>query len=408
VVIGPGLIGCGFAGQLLRESGWDVCFVGRGPIVDVLRRHRRYLVRLVQGGEAEEVVVEGVSAVPFADGAAAAGAIAGADLVVTAVGPANLAAVAPTIATAVAARRSPLDVLAFENLAGAGAHLRRHVALHLPRGFPLGEFGFAGAVVQRAVSRRLLPSGAGDWLRFVGEREPTFVVERPALVGPLPKVIGLCPTDRYGAHVARKLYTYSAGHAACAYLGYLQGYHYVHTAVRDPEIRAAVREAMAEGQRGLAARYGPAIAGGPADLDAVLERFGNAGLADPIARVGRDPRRKLSAGDRLVGAATLAAAAGVPPQKLAQVVAAALVFCDPAEPGCRDLYRQVAEVGVAGVLAGLAGLGPGDPLVSLVAEHFDRLRRGWSRDNLLLSLERQQWAWASGSGRRPALSGAVV
>ena len=31
VVIGPGRIGCGFAGHVLREAGYDVTFVGRPP-----------------------------------------------------------------------------------------------------------------------------------------------------------------------------------------------------------------------------------------------------------------------------------------------------------------------------------------------------------------------------------------
>ena len=63
------------------------------------------------------------------------------------------------------------------------------------------------------------------------------------------------------AYPRRKLFTYGAGHATCAYLGHLKGYRYIHSAVRDPEIRRTVLEAMAEGQRGLAAAYGsPAAA----------------------------------------------------------------------------------------------------------------------------------------------------
>jgi ketopantoate reductase len=69
VVIGPGRIGCGFVGQLLRASGWDVTFIGRGRVVDLLRRHRRYVVRLVEGRSSEDTLVDGVSAVPLSDGA---------------------------------------------------------------------------------------------------------------------------------------------------------------------------------------------------------------------------------------------------------------------------------------------------------------------------------------------------
>ena len=33
VVIGPGRIGAGFAGQALRESGYEVVFLARNPII---------------------------------------------------------------------------------------------------------------------------------------------------------------------------------------------------------------------------------------------------------------------------------------------------------------------------------------------------------------------------------------
>ena len=206
---------------------------------------------------------------------------------------------------------------------------------------------------------------------------------------------GLRLVSDYEAQVCQKLYRYSAGHAACAYLGYVKGYHFIHTAVRDPEIRTIVREAMAEGQRGLAARYGPEVAGSDADLDAAISRFANAGLADPIVRVGRDPRRKLSADDRLVGAARLATDCGTSPARLALAMAAAMVFCDPADPACAAMHRELQADGVAGVLRSVCGLSSEDGLGRLVADEVRSLVEGWADGNLLLSLERRQWSWAA-------------
>ena len=337
----------------------------------------------------------GISALSVTAGPAVADAIAHADLVVTAVGAANLAAIAAVIAAGLARRRTPTNVVAFENLLLAGPHLREQVAAHLPRGRDVGRHGFSGAVVSRAVSQRHWPIGDGEPLMFVGDRPSTFAVDGTALRGPLPVVAGMQVVDDYQAHVCRKLYTYSAGHAACAYLGYLKGYHFVHTAIRDPEIRAIVREAMAEGQRGLAARYGDELAGADADLDALIERFANPRLADPIVRVGRDPRRKLSADDRLVGAARMAAECGRSPASLALAMAAAMVFCDPADETCTALHRDLQEQGVAGVLRSVCGLSSDDALGRLVAEELGPLVDGWADGNLMLSLERRQWSWSA-------------
>lgn len=394
VVIGPGRIGCGFVGQLLRASGWEVTFVGRSPAIEVLRRQRRYVVRLVDGADGEDIVVDGVSSVPSNHEGAVTEAIAAADLVATAVGPANLAAVAPLIAAGLARRATPTNVIAFENLLRAGSHLRDQVARHLPAGMAPEAHGFSGAVVSRAVSHRLWPAAPGDPLVFVGDRPSRSWVDRTSLHPPLPFVEGMVAVDDYEQRVRHKLYTYSAGHAACAYLGYLKGYHYIHSAIRDAEIKAAVRAAMSEGRRGLAARYGAALAGGEEELDANLNRFANAGLADPILRVGRDPRRKLAPDDRLVGAARLAGECGASAQNLALAVAAAMVFCDPADLSCRGLHRQVADLGIPAVLRSVCGLACGDGLGKLVADELRGLSAGWAEGNLLVSLKQRRWTWA--------------
>jgi mannitol-1-phosphate 5-dehydrogenase len=395
VVIGPGRIGCGFAGQLLRASGHQVTFVGRGPAIACLRRDGRYRVRLVLGRSREEIAVDGVDALDVADAPGVLEAVRTADLVATAVGAPNLGGVAPLIANGLLGRDAPLNVVAFENLCDAGRRLRDLVARDLPAGFPLEEHGFSGAVVSRVVAHRILPDRPGRPMLLIGDPPSTFHVDRLALRAPLPSIAGMVPVDDYRAWLHRKLYTYSAGHAATAYLGYLKGYHYIHSAVRDPEIRAVVRRAMEEGRRGLAARYGPEVAGDGSDLDAILARFANAALADSISRVGRDPRRKLGADDRLVGAARLAAATGGSPEKLVLAVAAALCFHDPLDVIAAALHREIEERGLDVILASVCGLEPQRGLGRIVAERWTALSQGWAEGNLLLNLERPMWAWAA-------------
>jgi mannitol-1-phosphate 5-dehydrogenase len=392
IVFGPGRIGCGFVGQLLRASGHEVTFVGRPPIIERLRRTGRYAVRLVSAESVQEHLVDGVRAQPIADRAAVIAAIRSADMAATAVGARSLGAVAPLIADGLRGRRTPLNVIAFENLSDAGGRLRDLVAEHLQPDVGLDEHGFSGAVVSRAVAHRIAPAIPDDPLLFIGDPPSTFHVDRRALRPPLPRIPGLVATDDFEAWMRRKLYVYSAGHAATAYLGHLKGYHYVHSAIRDPEIRATVRAAMAEGQRGVAARYGSAVAGGDEDLDAILRRFENAALNDTICRVGRDPRRKLAADDRLVGAARLAAAAGGSPEKLLFAVAAALCFSDPVDVPAADLRREIARRGLDVVLATVCGLEPSHGLGQVVLDWWGRLSQGGREGNFLLHLEAPMWA----------------
>lgn len=395
IVIGPGRIGCGFAGQLLRASGHEVAFLVRNyALADHLNRLGRYRVWLGDNDASQEITVDGVRAVYMDDWDAAVNALAAADLVVTAVGPRSLPFIAPMLAAGIARRARPVNVLAFENLSDAGMYLRKRVATHLPPGFPLDIHGFSGAVVSRAVTRRIGDPRGDEPLLFVGDPPRSFVVSGPDLRGPLPEIEGMVVAADLAAWMKRKLYVYSAGHATCAYLGYLKGYHYIHTAIRDPEIRSAVLAAMREGQRGLAALYDGDFAGGERDLLEIIQRFENAALQDTVIRVGRDPTRKLACDDRLVGAAQLALKAGVRPEGLGLAAAAALCF-DPHDPAAAQLQSEIQQTGLEQALRRVSGLHADRGLGRLVGNSWARLARGWQKDNVLLSLDRLLWAWKS-------------
>ncbi|MFN8454152.1 MAG: mannitol-1-phosphate 5-dehydrogenase [Anaerolineae bacterium] len=394
VIIGPGRIGCGLTGQLLHASGYQVVFVARNPVlVNHLNRVGHYRVRLVNGPESRELSVTGIRAVSMADTDRVLAELAQADLIATAVGPGNLAEIAPLIAAGLEQRQAPANVLAFENMNNTGSYLRTLVGRHLANSV-LQRHGFSGALVSRAVTHRLGDPAMDQPLVFIGDPPTTFVVDGSSLKAPLPIIEGMVVADDYTGWVRRKLYTYSAGHATTAYLGYLKGYHYVHTAIRDPEIRATVLAAMAEGQRGLAARYGQQVAGDEHDLREIVARFENAALDDPIVRVGRDPRRKLGAEERLVGAARLAVEAGVIPEKLAMAAAAALCFDSPADPSAADLQQQIRTAGPGLALSQISGLDPRRGLGRLVTDVWHRLTRGWHHGNQLLSLDQLMWAYS--------------
>jgi mannitol-1-phosphate 5-dehydrogenase len=384
-VIGAGRIGLGFAGELLGRAGAKLTVVGRGEVVDNLERTGRYRVRLVDRGWQEERSVAVRRALPSCDADAVAAEIARARVVAVAVRPENLGAVAPLIAAGLEARtrKKPLNVIAFENAIDAGPNLRAAVAERLPPGFKLKRHGFSGAVVSRAVSSMLGDPSGDEPLTLLGDTPGRFEVHGPSLAKSLPRLPGLVRVKDFEAAFNAKLYVFSAGHATVAYLGFLKGYRYVHAAVRDPEIRTAALEAMREGQEGLAARYGRKLAGGDAELEAILWRFENAALNDPVTRVGRDPRRKLTPEERLVGAARLyEEEAGKPPATLPVAAAAAVCFAavgDPAGAAATGEQRP-------SVLRELAAAKRDAGFTESVTAAWERFSSGWRRDVPLFSL----------------------
>jgi mannitol-1-phosphate 5-dehydrogenase len=406
LVFGAGRIGCGFAAPLLQDSGFSVSLVARNPtMLHYLGETHRYLVELVHNSDKTTRVVEDVACVDASDGERLTSEIEASDLVVTAVGAGNLPTVAKDLAPALCRRRRPLTVIAIENLANAGPYLQELTLRHCSCGGRHEAHSFTPGLVDRIVpelrfeTRERRPSGS-RLLVVRGEPRGGLVVDGSRLLSPLPKIQGMTVARDYQAYLHRKLYIFSAGHAACAYLGYLKGYRYVHAAVRDPEIRAAVLECMREGQRGVRAHYGTEIAGTERDLHEILERFDNAALNDPVVRVARDPLRKLGADDRLVGAATLAQEAGVPPHRLALAMAAALQFGHPADPAAAELRRDIAELhmgsrgrSLATLLNRVSHLDPQRGLGRYVVGLWRTMASGWKDGNVLLSLDRRLWSW---------------
>jgi len=371
VIFGTGRIGCGLAGQLLNASGYDLVFVGRSQAkIDHLNRLERYNVRLMDGLKAHEIVVRGLHAISVDETHKVASEIAQADLVVSSVGARNIPHVAPLIAAGLARRTTPVNVLAFENVANAGRFFRRLVAGSLSPGSLVEGCGFAGVVVSRIVPHAVYDPFQQHPPLFIGDLPRTFVVDSSSLRGPVPEIEGMELADNFIACELRKRYIFSTGHAATAYLGYLKGYCYIHEAIRDSEIRSSVMSLMAEAQRGLAARFGQECAGAQSDPSEIAGRFENVGLNDPIERVGRNPRCKLST---LLKAARMEDKAGISPEKLTLAMAAALHFWNPADPSANELQRAIATDGLAPTLREIMGADYRTGLGASVNELWHRL-----------------------------------
>ncbi|GAG14331.1 unnamed protein product, partial [marine sediment metagenome] len=118
------------------------------------------------------------------------------------------------------------------------------------------------------------------------------------------------------------------GHAACAYLGFLEGHALIWQAMESDVPRETALGAMRESGRALLSTYEGEWTEGEMEehIRDLARRFGNRALGDSVYRVGRDLPRKLAPDDRLIGALRLQLAAGVEPANTMKAVAAALRF----------------------------------------------------------------------------------
>lgn len=131
-----------------------------------------------------------------------------------------------------------------------------------------------------------------------------------------------------------KLYGHNAGHALAAYLAHQVGFTQIDQLRQRPDLLNFITRAMVdESGAALCARWAGvdalfSLAGFTAYAEDLVTRMVNPYVRDTVARVGRDPRRKLGWDDRLVGAMRRARQAGVTPWRYAWGVAAALEWLD--------------------------------------------------------------------------------
>jgi len=379
VQFGAGNIGRGFLGQLFNQSGYEVVFIEvKEELISQLNREHSYRLRIV-GEKTEELIIDKVRAVDGRDKVKVAEEIREAEVMATAVGVRNLSSVASLVAEGMRQRanfkvKEPINLIICENVPNASQVFRDYLLReieHEYRDYVDLHLGLVESVVSRMVP--IIPPE-------IRKKDPTFImaeeysilpVDKKGFKGKIPEIKGMIPYENLYAYEEQKLFIHNAGHAICAYLGYLKGYRYIWQAIEDEEIRRIVRAALEESGAALIRKHGFKPEEQRAHIEDLLRRFANRALNDSIARVGRDPIRKLGPHERLIGSAKLAYQYGIIPQNIARGIAAALLFDMEEDEEARKLSQMRRKEGVDVVLKKICQIDPESHLGRLIKKNLN-------------------------------------
>lgn len=348
--IGAGKIGRGFIGAQLIKSNYELTFadVNKG-LIDTLNSQKSYTLHIMER-DGESQTITSFNAVEigseefferFTD----------ADIVTTAVSMKVLPELASTIAAALQRRRinnckSTLNIICCENGVRATSQLKNYVTQHLDADterWCSEMVGFADCAVDRIV-----PIATFDNALDVGvERYCEWCIDRGQIVGTLPNIVGVNFTDNLEATIERKLYTVNSAHCATAYLGAIKGYKFIHQAVTDPTIRQIIEQVVTESSAALCAKFGFDADSQQLYAQSVLRRFENPYLGDTVARVARDPKRKLSPTLYFAYPVALALKYSLSTDALATAVAAAMHYRSEDDIQSQQLASIIAQRGLA-------------------------------------------------------------
>jgi len=368
VHFGAGNIGRSLVAPLFRAAGYEVvCVDAAAGIVAALNARGAYSVIIkdtLPPGAPSIITVTGVRGIDARDTAAVAAAVARADLCSTAVGPAALPALIPTLAAGLARRSAPLNIILCENLRNAAAFMRDALRPHLDPP-ALARVGLVETSIGKMVPIMPAEVRARDPLEVWAEAYNLINADRDAFIGAPPSVPGMGLKHNFAAYVDRKLFIHNLGHAAAAYFGYLAGAQFIWQAVENSAVHARVAAAMLESARALHKQYPHELSLPDLEehINDLLRRFANRALGDTVYRVGRDLPRKLAPDDRCMGALRLVCTHGGDPAPICAVIAAALRFTARDEhgrlfPADEEFHRQLQSSGVSATLQRVSGLDP--------------------------------------------------
>jgi mannitol-1-phosphate 5-dehydrogenase len=378
VIIGAGATGRGQIGQLAHDAGFSITFIERRKdLADVLKEARQYAVGLA-GERIQRLKINGFETLHTTEVDACAAAIAAADIVATAVLPTNLESTVPTISAGLAMRRligvaKPLNVIACENMERSSTTLRSYLkrdASELDWEWIDAHVGFPDSMVARAV-----PQPKDDPLSLLAESTQEWSVDLNGVVEPMPQLEGMTLSKNQEAALERKLYIKNTGHMSIGILGFLNGYDLMDEAARDPDIFRRVDAATRESAAAVVARHGFSAAETEEYRASFLEAMKSPFLPDDISRVIREPIRKLTREERLVGPAMLACERGITPTALARMIAAAFTIDNPTDPQSLELRDRLAAEGIGSLLESICGIPKGHVLAEMVRNAIEQPRQ---------------------------------
>jgi mannitol-1-phosphate 5-dehydrogenase len=104
-------------------------------------------------------------------------------------------------------------------------------------------------------------------------------------------------------------------------------------------------------------------------IDKIIARFKNPYLQDDIKRVGREPIRKLSKGDRLVKPLLNSMSYGISTENLLLGVGAVLYYNNPEDPQSLKLQELIKEKGIKGAVQEVSEISDENILISIESKY---------------------------------------
>ena len=299
VHFGAGNIGRGFIGALLQDAGYHVVFADvNQELIDSMKALGSYTLTELASVPKKKLYKDFQVLNSVTETQELTQLIAKAEIVTASVGAKVLGRIAPVIEAGLNQRTSQdkLVVMACENALGASEIIKlamQDQQLANQRAI------FCNTAVDRIVPLQVEHSEPDVAVEPFSE----WIIDSAPLAGRELNLPGATFVEDLDPFIERKLYTVNTAHLAVALIGQQFGHETVIEAMADSEVMPKVLAAIEETSAALIRKHGFDPVAHAAYVEKTLSRLSNPAIDNEIVRVGRDPLRKLSRYERLIGPA---------------------------------------------------------------------------------------------------------
>jgi mannitol-1-phosphate 5-dehydrogenase len=399
LIFGAGNIGRGFIGQLFCQSGYQVVFVDiNETLIEAINREGKYSISIVSNKTTKEIIVSPVRGVDGKDVDAVVAEMLDIDLIATAVGMRALEKISKTIASGLRKRWekgnfTPINIIICENMLNADKYMKEAIVSELnlaEQNYFKDSVGLVEASIGRMVPVAIQTQECNPLKVFVEEYDK-LPVDKEGFKGEIPNINNMIPYSPFIYYIHRKLFMHNMGHAITAYLGSLRGYKYIWEAIEDPTIKGIAEKAFEESAKAISKEHKMPIEDLIIHAQDLIYRFGNRALGDTTERVARDPIRKLSADDRLAGAAILCIKHEILPIYICLGIAAGLLYTSPKDETALEIQRYIEERGIDKAITHFCSFAKQDIKHKLVLDFYNQLKSGIKLEVILSSINNKNY-----------------
>lgn len=372
LIVGAGRLGKGFVGETFDNAGWNITFLDKDPKVsEELKKYGCYYVKVHRVNEIQNRTITNFKAYTCDEAYSCMEAFLETDVIVLPLYPEDFEEAAGYLSKCFEQfckihQERKLTMICITNknylIPGITAAFRKDLSEEAKEWFD------QNVVIRDSIIRRSTDAQSNYDIYIDTVAVNSLLIQQP-VNNDFSDVEWMELTDKIEMLKDIKVTAVNGPHATLAYLGYLKGYSTIPESEADSEIAEVVKGVVEEITAAVMKEY-PIT---PEELHNLVYFAPAQGvLPDSIYRVGYDPIRKLSKGDRLTGAAELCLKHGISFDSIAEGMAAGFQYAEPRDSNAQKLQKEIKEDGIERVVYKYTGLEPDSPIAQLVIEKYKK------------------------------------